>query len=69
MSALASCAAPCLAADFYVFALIGWDFFPDLHDPVVEAVAHIVFFGLPLALYLANDHEGHPRAEARAFSA
>lgn len=40
--------------NFYVFApLIGWHFFPDLHDPVVEAVAHIACFGLPLGLYLA----------------
>ena len=41
--------------NFYLFApLLGWDFFPDLHDPVVEAVAHIGFFGAPLGLYLAR---------------
>lgn len=41
--------------NFYLFApLLGWDFFPDLHDPVVEGVAHIAFFGLPLGAYLAK---------------
>lgn len=44
--------------NFYVFApVIGWDFFPDLHDPIVEAVAHVAFFGLPVGLYLANGEE------------
>lgn len=40
--------------NFYVFTpLVGWDWFPDLHDPVVEAVAHTVFFGVPLGAWLA----------------
>ncbi len=41
--------------NFYVFTpLVGWNWFPDLHDPVVEAVAHTVFFGVPLGAWLAR---------------
>ncbi len=41
--------------NFYVFTpLVGWDWFPDLHDPIVEAVAHTVFFGVPLGVHLAR---------------
>ncbi len=49
--------------NFYVLApLIGWDFFPDLHHPVVEAVAHISVLRLPLGLYLASTVRGTPMA-------
>lgn len=41
--------------NFYLFTpVVGWDWFPDLDDPVVESVAHTAFFGLPLGVYLAH---------------
>lgn len=41
--------------NFYVIApLMGWRWFPDQTDPMVQLLAHGVFFGLPVAWYIAR---------------
>jgi hypothetical protein len=39
--------------NFYIVApIVGWTWFPQETDPIVQAVAHTVFFGTVLGVYL-----------------
>lgn len=41
-------------ANFYVVApLVGWTWFPEMTDPLVQFIAHAGFFGVPLGVYVA----------------
>jgi uncharacterized membrane protein YagU involved in acid resistance len=41
--------------NFYVLApLAGWSWFPDRSNPVVQFVAHALFFGCPVGWYLGR---------------
>jgi hypothetical protein len=45
--------------NFHMIAPIaGWRWFPDGTDPVVQLVAHVLFYGAPLGLYLTRTR-GH----------
>jgi hypothetical protein len=45
--------------NFHMIAPIaGWRWFPDRTDPVVQLVAHVLFYGAPLGLYLTRTR-GH----------
>lgn len=53
------------AVDFYVVAtLAGWDWFPAITDPLNQAVAHGVFFGGVLGLYVDRALEARRALEA-----
>jgi hypothetical protein len=43
------------AGNFFVVAPIaGWNWFPQMTDPVVQITAHGLFFGVPLGLWVAR---------------
>jgi hypothetical protein len=41
--------------NFFVLGpALGWRWFAEMTDPLVQAVAHGAFFGIPLGLYVAR---------------